>query len=154
MLEAPHIVQTQQQPSAVIHLTVPRSALAQLMGPAIAEVIAAVTAQGATPTGPCFSYHLHRPTETFDFEVGFPVDRPIAPAGRVHMSALPAARVVRADYHGAYEGLGQAWGQLCDWMERAGLVAQDRLWESYAKGPESTADTGQWCTQLYRPLHD
>jgi len=152
MLDAPQIVQATQQMTAVVHLTVARTGIAQVMGPAIGEVMAAIGSQGASPCGPCFSFHRRRPTDTFDFEVGFPVDRPIPATGRVYMSALPAARVVRADYHGGYEGLGDAWGRLLAWTEQQGLAAQDCLWESYVSGPESGADPARWCTRLNRPL--
>lgn len=152
MLAAPQIVQTNEQLTAVVHLTVPRAEISQVMGPAIAEIIAALAAQGIAPAGPCFSLHGKRPTDTFDFEVGFPVSRPIAPAGRVRMSKLPAARVARTTYSGGYDGLGAAWGEFCAWIESDGLAAQDSLWESYLSGPESSPDPDQWRTELNRPL--
>jgi effector-binding domain-containing protein len=104
MLDSPHVIRTDEQLTAVIHLTIPRADIASVMGPAIAEVISAITAQGIAPAGPCFSYHWRRPSDTFDFEVGFPVDTPVTPAGRVKMSTLPAAKVARTVYHGATKG--------------------------------------------------
>lgn len=95
MLDTPQITQTDHQLTAVIHLTVPRIEISHVMGPAIAEVVAAIAAQGIAPAGPCFSFHLKKPSDTFDFEIGFPVSRPITPVGRVKMSKLPAAKVVR-----------------------------------------------------------
>jgi effector-binding domain-containing protein len=99
-----------------------------------------------------FSYHWKRPTETFDFEVGFPVDKPIAPSGRVKMSTLPATRVVRTTYRGGYEGLGDAWVKFCAWIEAEGLDAHESLWESYLSGPEYGPDPADWRTELNRPL--
>jgi hypothetical protein len=52
------------------------------MGPAIAEIMSTIAAQGATITGPCFSYQQKRPTDIFDFEVGSPL---------VSQSLLPVA---------------------------------------------------------------
>lgn len=152
MLAKPEIVQTTEQLTAVIHLTVPRAEIAKVMDSAIAEVLATLAEQGQAPAGPCFSYHLRRPTEVFDFEVGFPVDRPIAAGGRVKMSALPAAKVARTLYRGDYEGLGEAWGEFCAWLESHGYQAQDSLWECYTSGPESSPDPSQWRTELNRPL--
>jgi len=152
MLDNPEFIETDEQPTAVIHLTVPCAEISQVMGPAIAEILAAMAAQGIAPVGPCFSYHWKRPTDTFDFEVGFPIDRPIAAAGRVKMSRLPAAKVVRTLYRGGYEGLGAAWGEFLKWIEDAGLDAQASLWECYQSGPESSPDPATWCTELNRPL--
>jgi effector-binding domain-containing protein len=152
MLETPQIVETDEQLTAVIHLTVARAEISQVMGPAIEEIITTLTAQGSAPTGPCFSYHGKRPRDTFDFEVGFPICHPITPAGRVRMSRLPAAKVVRTHYRGSYEGLGVAWSEFCAWMAAEGLRAQERLWESYTVGPASSSDADQWCTELNRPL--
>ena len=73
MLDNPEVIQTDEQLTAVIHLTIPRSDIGNVMGSAIAEVMSTIAAQGIVPNGPCFSYHLKLPSDTFDFEVGFPV---------------------------------------------------------------------------------
>ena len=111
-----------------------------------------VVAQGAAITGPCYSFHWKRPSEVFDFEVGFPVNQPIVPEGRVAPSRLPAGPIVRAIYRGGYEGLGAAWGEFCAWIDAQKLPVQDSLWERYIAGPESGSDARQWCTELNRPL--
>jgi effector-binding domain-containing protein len=152
MLDAPQIVQTNEQLTAVIHLTVPLAEISKVMGPAISEVLSVIARQGVAPNGPCFSYHPKRPTDTFDFEVGFPVSAPFLPSGRVQLSKLPAAKVVRTVYRGGYKGLGAAWAEFCAWMETARLSPQEGLWESYTSGPESSPDPSQWCTELNRPL--
>ena len=152
MLDNPEVVQTDEQLTAVIHLTISRAEISNIMGLAIAEVMSTMAAQGITPDGPCFSYHLKRPSDIFDFEVGFPVNRPITSAGRVKMSKLPAARIVRTTYHGGYEGLGAAWGEFCAWVDANGFSAQDSLWECYISGPESSPDPAMWRTELNRPL--
>jgi effector-binding domain-containing protein len=149
----PQVLQTDEQLSAVIHITVPRAEISQVMGPAIAEIMAALNAQGTPPAGPLFSYHWKRPSDTFDFEVGFPIGRPIAPVGRVKMSKLPAATLARTVYQGGYEGLPAAWGGFCSWIEAEGLNAQDSLWERYLVGPESLHDSDEWRTELNRPLN-
>lgn len=153
MLDTPEFVQTDERLTAVIHLTVPRAEIGEVMGPAIAEIMSTLAAQGVTPAGPCFSYHRKRPSDVFDFEVGFPVSRPITPAGRVKTGKLPAAKVVRTFYQGRYEGLGAAWAEFCAWIETEGLNAQDSLWECYLSGPELSPDPSNWRTELNRPLN-
>ncbi|HEY6897580.1 MAG TPA: GyrI-like domain-containing protein, partial [Rhodocyclaceae bacterium] len=153
MLTKPEIIETAEQLTAVIHLTVPRSEIQAVMGPAIAEVLAAIAAQGLAPAGPCFSFHWRRPTATtFDFEVGFPVGKTITPTGRVKPGKLAAGKVVRTVYGGGYEGLGAAWGEFCAWIEAEGLAVQESLWECYVAGPESSADPATWRTELNQPL--
>jgi len=152
MLDNPEVIQTDEQLTAVIHLTVPRAEISNVMGSAIAEVMSVISAQGIVPVGACFSYHLKRPSDIFDFEVGFPVNKPITSNGRVKLSKLPAAKVIRTTYRGGYEGLGAAWGEFCVWIESNGFSAQDSLWECYTSGPESDLDPAKWCTELNRPL--
>ncbi len=86
MLDKPQIVRTEAQLTAVIRLTIPRAEIQTVMGPAIAEVMAAVAAQGLAPAGPVFSHHLRMDSDTFDFEVGVPLKAPVSATGRVNAS--------------------------------------------------------------------
>lgn len=147
MVQAPlQLVDSDEAWTAVIHLTVPRNEIE--MGPAIHEVVSVLARQGVTPCGPLFSWHRRRPSDTFDFEVGFPVSQMITASGRVTMSTLPAARVARSVYRGDYSGLGDGWGALIAAVTEAGLPMQGGLWERYLSGPESAADPASWCTEL------
>jgi effector-binding domain-containing protein len=152
MIDTPQITASAARHTAVIRITVPRADIAKVMGPAIGEVIAAVVAQGVVPAGPVFSHHFRMDPAVFEFEVGVPVPRPIAPAGRVQPGELPAATVARTIYHGHYEGLGAAWGEFGAWIAQNGHTPAQNLWEFYATGPESTPDPAGWCTELNRPL--
>jgi effector-binding domain-containing protein len=152
ILDEPRIVRTAARQAAVIRLTIPRSEIQQVMGPAIGEVMAALGAQGVSPAGPVFTHHLRMDPATFDFEVGVPVASPVSPAGRVKPGELPAARVVRTVYRGPYEGLGPAWGEFEKWIEGEGLKPAPDLWERYVRGPESGPDPAAWRTELNKPL--
>jgi len=152
MLDKPQIIQTDARRTAVIRLTVPREEIRNVMGPAIAEVMAVVAAQGMSPAGPVFSHHFRMAPDTFDFEVGVPVNAPISAAGRVKASQLPAATVARTVYHGPYEGLGAAWAEFDAWIASEGHKAAPDLWECYVAGPESNPDPATWRTELNRPL--
>ena len=152
MLDKPQIVRTDTQPTAVIHLTIPRAEIQDLMGPAIGEVMAAVAAQGMAPAGPVFSHHLRMDPAVFDFEVGVPVRVPISAMGRVTPGQLPAATVARVVYRGPYDGLGPAWAEFSAWLADEGHAPAPDLWESYVSGPEWNADPATWRTELNRPL--
>jgi effector-binding domain-containing protein len=122
------------------------------MGPAIGEVVAAVAAQGIGPAGAVFSYHLKIDPEFFDFEVGVPVTAAVAAIGRVRPGHIPAATVARTVYHGPYEDLGAAWGELMAWISAEGHTPGPNVWERYVAGPESNPDPATWRTELNRPL--
>jgi effector-binding domain-containing protein len=152
MLDKPEIIQTDTLQAAIIHLTIPRSEMQKVMGPAIGELKAAVAAQGITPTGPIFAHHLKMDTQSFDFELGLPVSAPVSATGRVKPGSLGGAKVVRAVYHGSYEKLYAAWAEVGAWMSAEGLTGAPDLWESYVTGPESSPDPSTWRTELNRPL--
>jgi effector-binding domain-containing protein len=152
MLDKPQILRTAARPAAIIRLTIPRAEIRNVMGPGIAELMTAVSAQGIAPAGPVFSHHLRMDPDTFDFEIGVPVAAPISAAGRVKPSQLPAATVARTVYHGAYEGLGAAWGEFIAWIAAEGHTPGPDLWECYVAGPDSSPDPASWRTELNRPL--
>jgi effector-binding domain-containing protein len=148
MITEPEIVTTAEQTTAAIHLVVPCMEMPEHMDPAIQELIGTISAQGIRITGPMFSYHHRRPSDTFDFEIGFPVSRSVAEAGRVRNSRLPAERVVRAVYKGPYEGLSEAWPALQDWVRRNGHAESGRFFERYLNNPEEVADPREYLTEL------
>ena len=152
MVENPRVVQTDAQPAAVIRFTIPRDEIRNVMGPGIAELMAAVTAQGVGPTGPVFSHHFKMDPGTFDFELGVPVRAPVAASGRVRPGQLPKATVARAIYRGPYEGLGPAWGEFEAWIAANGYTSCPDLWECYIAGPEASPNPADYRTQLNRPL--
>jgi effector-binding domain-containing protein len=154
MLDSPQVTKTDAQETAVIRLTIPRAEIRNVMGPGIGELMATVAAQGIATAGPWFTHHLRMDPEVFDFEIGVPVTASVAPAGRVKAGRLPAAKVARTVYHGPYEGLGAAWGELDAWIAGEGHKVKGDLWEIYVAGPESSPDPASFRTELNRPLAD
>lgn len=152
MISAPQTTRTAAQQTAIIHLTVPREEIRNVMGPGLEELRASVAAQGVTPAGPWFTHHLRMDPAIFDFEIGLPVTAPVAAAGRMRPGQLPAALVARTIYSGDYEGLGAAWGELDAWIAAEGHAPRADLWECYVAGPEANPDPATWRTELNRPL--
>jgi effector-binding domain-containing protein len=60
--------------------------------------------------------------------------------------------MVQTTYHGGYEGLGGAWGEFIGMIKAAGHRTVDGLYESYAVGPEVSADPTTWRTVLSKEL--
>lgn len=152
MIESPRVVETSAQLLAVLHIQTLRSKMQQVMGPAIGEAMAAARAQGVGPVGPWFAHHLQITPETFDFEICVPVSAPITAVGRVTPGLRPALTVVRTVYHGPYEGLGGAWLEFTAWSQATRHPTAEDLYECYLVGPESTADSANWRTELSRRL--
>jgi effector-binding domain-containing protein len=152
MIGKPEIVQTAAQLTAIIHLTIPREEIRNVMGPGVNELMATIAAQGITPVGPWFDHHLKMDPDIFEFEISVPVTAPVVAAGRVKPSQLPAATVARTVYLGPYEGLGDAWGEFVDWITAEGHTPAPNLWQCYVTGPESNSDPTTWRTELNRPL--
>lgn len=152
MIDTPTTVKTHRQPTAVIHLTIPRDQMQSAMGSAIHEVMGVVGAEGVVPQDALFAYHLRLEPGIFDFEVGVPVAELISPNGRVIPSHLPAATVVRTVYHGHYDGLAEAWGELDQWIADNGHEPVGDFWEVYQAGPETGDDSSKWRTELNRTI--
>ena len=152
MLETPTIIKIAPQLTAAIRLCVPWAQMREVMGPGLAELHAAVKAQGIAVTGPWFNHHLRMPTDTFDFEICLPVASPVLPIGRVAAGEIPATTVARTVYRGAYDGLGKAWGEFEAWISAEGHERAQDFWECYLSGPESDPDPASFRTQLNRPL--
>lgn len=152
MLESPRIETLARQRAAVVRLRVAPDRIGTAMGPTIAEVFEEVQRQGAAPLGPVFAHYLHHDASSFDLEIGAVVDREVARAGRVGPGALPAAEVARAVYHGGYEGLADAYGELRAWIAAQGRAPAEDMWEVYLTGPEAGTDPSTWATECFWPL--
>src|SRR3954447_6154612 len=112
MIAIPQIIQTDAQEAAVIHLTIPRSEMMKVFGPAVGELMSTLAAQGVEPVGSVFAHHLKMTPDSFDFELGVKVASLAKASGRVKPGQLPAAKVARTIYSGSYEGLPSAWGKF------------------------------------------
>ena len=152
MIETPQVVSTEPRRTAKVHITVSREGIAQVMGPGLAEIHAALADQGVAPAGPWCTHHLRIDDKGFDFEIHVPVAAPVTPAGRVQPGEWPTTKVVRTVYYGGYEGLPGAWGEFDGWIAAHGHRGARDLWECYTVGPESTPDPAGWRTELNRPL--
>jgi effector-binding domain-containing protein len=152
MIDTPHVTHTADAPMAFIHLVVPRAEIRTVMGPGLAEIHAALAAQGTAPAGPWFTHHRRVDPAVFDFEICSPVGSPIIPTGRVQAGCLPAATVAQTVLHGSYEELADAWGRLESWITTQGHRPAADLWVRYVVGPESSANPADWRTELNWPL--
>lgn len=148
MITTPELATTNEVTVATIHLVIPGKDMPKYMDPAIREIMQVIADQGIQPAGPMFSYHHRRPSDTFEFEIGFPVARTISEQGRVKNSRLPAEQVARCVYQGPYEGLSQAWPKLQEWVRTQQLPESGRFFERYLNNPDEVKDPTEYRTEL------
>ena len=148
MITPPEVITTQEIATAVIPLLIPGRDMPKYMDPAIQEIIKTITGQGCQITGPMFSYHHRRPSDTFEFEIGFPVAKAIRESGRVKNSTLPSVKVACAVYQGPYEGLSEAWGAMQRWVREKKLPETGRFFERYLTNPDEVKDPKDYRTEL------
>ncbi len=139
---------------ACLSLVVPAAEMQAYMDPAMQELFSTVMAQGLTVTGPWFTHHRRRPTDTFDFDICVPVDRTPTARGRVRAGERAQRRVARMIHGGPYETLAASWRVLGDWLVKKRHTPAPDLWERYLVGPEAVADPKLYLTELNRPLLD
>lgn len=152
MLETPKVVTVPERDTAVIRLTIERAKMGESFPPAIQEVVSGLAAQGISPAGPLFARYLRMNSSDVDVELGFPVEQPVTPSGRITGSVLPGGKVLRAVHRGPYEGLVSSWDEFGRWVAANGYAPDEGLWESYVLGPETNSDPTTWRTELILPL--
>jgi effector-binding domain-containing protein len=152
VIQTPRVIQTTAQNTAVIRLLAPRSEIQKIMGPAFGEVMAVASAQGVAPSGALFTHHFRILPDSFDFEAGVRVSRPVSPSGRVRPGNFPAVKVAQTVYRGPYEGLAGAWREFDAWIVANGHTPAGDLWEFYITDPGENPDPSTWQTELNRPL--
>lgn len=152
MIDTPKQVQTQERLAAVIPFKIKREEMMTVFGPAVEELVKVLKGQGIAPQSAIFCHHFRMAPGVFDFEMGFIVDRPVAPSGRVIPSTQPSTKALRTIYRGGHEGLPGAWGEFSAWMEKEGVRQGEGLWELYAKGPQTGPDSSKWETELTKPI--
>ena len=151
-IEQPHLGRWKEQRVVLVHVLTPRAEIQSAMHAALAEISAALEAQGVSPARPWFVHHHRRPTDTFDFDVCFPVATSLALSGRWENAELPEQEVVRTAYHGPYEGLPAAWQEFVAWIEAHGHKTREDAFEVYSRGPREDRDPEAWQTDLLYPL--
>ena len=154
MIDTPQIVTTQPLTIAKIYAKIPTSAIQQEMGKLVQELIQSIRAQNVEITGPWLTHHFRRPAEFFDFEVCIPVTSEVKANGRMEPGVWPAMKVVRTIYHGGYEGLPSAWGELMAWIGSNDVKISEEIWERYLINPDSEKDSSKWQTELNRPINE
>ena len=148
MIDTPVQTSTEAQQTAAIHLLIPVTAMRDEFPKSIAELLETLRQQGIAATGPVFAHHFRRPTDSFDFNVCIPVERPVEPAGRVESITLPSLPVIQTTCHGDYAGLPHAWGEFIASIQSQAKNLRGDFIEAYVVGPQDGLPAAEWRTDL------
>lgn len=150
----PQVTTIPEADTAVVRGVVPTSELPSFFDRSFSALGAAMPQLGARPSGPAFAYYLRPPEVTSELEVGFPVDGPVQGGGDVVPSRLPGGRVATVVHQGGYDGLGDSWRRLQEWVAQQGLSPAPGFWEVYLTEPTPDGDPAANRTALYLRLRE
>ena len=147
----PEIKQLEQMHTATIRVQHVDD-VGRALGDILPALFGHLASQGVKPTYPPFArFHGGKPGD-WDMEAGLGVPAPIADAGRVKASTLPAGRAAVAWHVGPYDGLPDAWMKLRDDADRRGLMSSGGPWETYWSNPGEVKDPNELRTELIYPI--
>lgn len=153
------ILDVAEVPTVVVRFTDhPVTEMPAAFDAAFRGIFPVLGAAGITPVGPALSIYRAVPADTATFEVGVPVDRPLATpvttdSGlRIEGSRLPAARIARTTHTGGYDRLGLAWGAFMQGVATGGGAPDLPFWEVYVTEPTPETDPATLRTDLYTLL--
>lgn len=145
-------IQIESQPVLGIRTQAKMQDLPNLMGPLFGEVFGYAVQTGNQPSGMPFSRYHSMDGESVDFECGIPVNAPLEGTDRIKPGDLPGGKVVTVTHVGPYEGLGQTWSALFEWVGAQGLKPAGAPWEVYLTDPGAEPDSSKWRTQIFFPV--
>jgi effector-binding domain-containing protein len=148
----PELVDEEAVTTAVVRAVVPAAGLTGFFDSAFRELVTTTTEQGLALLGPAFALYRGPFGETVDLEVGFPVDRVVRAQGNVVAGELPGGRLARVTHSGSFDGLGEAWARLADWVAAQGRTPGAQRWESYVTQPSPDMDPRDLRTELFWPV--
>jgi effector-binding domain-containing protein len=150
----PELVTVAPATTAVVRGKIPMVEIRNFFDASFGALGAALSAQGVGIAGPAFALYHGTPTDTVDLEVGFVTQGTVEPAGDVAAGALPGGRVARTVHHGSFDGLGDAWARLYEWISAQGLTPDADFWEVYLTEPSPDMDPADLRTELNALLRD
>jgi effector-binding domain-containing protein len=124
----------------------------RVLGDVLPAIFGHLGALGIKPTYPPFARFHGGTAGDWDMEAGVGVPAPIADAGRIKASVLPAVRAAVTWHVGAYDQLPAAWMRLRDEAEAQGLPAAGGPWEVYWSNPAEVQDPNELRTELIYPI--
>ena len=146
-----HTVTLDPQPAMVIRRKVATENLGTVLGDILPRVYQHIIEAGQQPAGMPFMRYFSMDGASCDIAAGMPVAEPIAATGEIENHTLPGGEALTALHVGAYEDVGQVWGQV---MRRAGELGSEKSfggWDQYTNDP-GEVEPHELETRVYLPL--
>lgn len=153
------------QPVLVVRRRVKRSEIPSTIAEALPQVFAYAQQHGIALAGVPFTRYIEMGPGLVTMEPGMRIaaslEDPKSPgsplaesAGEatVAASTLPGGPVATTTHTGPYEGLGEAYASVQQWMEGQGLTPGGAPWECYITDPAEYPDPKDWKTEVFWPL--
>jgi AraC family transcriptional regulator len=148
------------QPVLVVRRRVKRTEIASTIAQALPLVFAYAERHGIALAGLPFTRYIEMGPGLITMEPGMRIaasgeslksaDSPGEDA--VLTATLPGGPVANTTHIGSYEGLGDAYASIQQWMEGQGLSAAGAPWECYITDPAEHPDPKDWKTEVFWPL--
>ncbi|MFI2735416.1 GyrI-like domain-containing protein [Streptomyces sp. NPDC018711] len=152
--QRPRLVELEPETTAVVHGAVPLGELRTFFDEAFGALGRVLQRQQIPPKSAAFGLSHGGPGETLDLEVGFVTERKVSAEDGVVAGGLPGGRVARMTHCGGFDGLGEAWERLGDWIRAQGLRGGEDRWEVYVTRPTPGMDPRDLRTELNWPIAD
>ncbi len=145
MIESIGVETLSAQSVAVVRGTAHGHEIGEFVGAAYGEVVTALGAQEAGPTGPpLIIYTLGADgmdesgaAAVFTLAAGFPCAASFTGGDRVEVATLPAGDAIVAVHVGAWQERGEAYAAVEAYFAEHGLSRTGDPWETYLDGPEA-----------------
>jgi len=140
--------------AAAIGAVVDRADLLAWWQGALAELLAAVRAQGLPATGPAggvFASGLFQ-SDRGQATVFIPVRGPVRPIGRVTSAVIPAAELAIISHHGSLADADLSYAKLGSYAITHEISIDGPLREYYLRGAGDTPDEADWRTEIGWPI--
>jgi effector-binding domain-containing protein len=138
-----HTCTIEQQPplpTLCVKTRTPVTEIGAVLGKAFGEIMSTINARGAAPIGMPYVAYRNMDMADLDVEIGFPVSKPVAGAGRVEPGTLPGGAWASTLHVGPYADVGPAWADLQAFIRAQGKTAAPTGYEFYFDGPDTPPD--------------
>ncbi len=145
------IRQVPERPMVAIRETATVAELPELMGRCYGEIAAFLEAKGSAVAGPPFALYYSMDTESFDVEIGFPVESAGDGNKRIRFGTLPAGTAAVEIHRGPYNTLENTYVSMMKEIESMGRQMDTFMYEFYLNDPDVVAPE-EIETEIYLPL--
>ncbi len=127
-----------QQPALSISKKIPATEIPSVVGAAFGKIENYLKEIGEVPAGPPYIAYFNDDMESLDMEIGLPVNHPVLGLNQIEANKTIGGRVASCIYKGPYSEIGEAYGELTQFVKGKGLKTKGIACEIYLNDPAET----------------